>query len=134
MTKLTTPTVWIVDDDEDDQLLIRTAFFEGEPSIKVLLLHDGDELLPQLSQADQLPLLILLDVNMPRQNGFETLKELRQFPAFAHLPVVMLTTSSNEEDRSRSLALGANHFMTKPLSYERLRALAQELSQEWELS
>ena len=134
MQQLTTPTVWLVDDDEDDQLLIGSAFFEGDPSIKVLLLDDGDELLPQLSQADQLPRLILLDVNMPRQNGFDTLKELRQQADFAQLPVVMLTTSSNEEDRRRSLALGANHFLTKPLSYERLKELAQELSLEWELS
>jgi CheY-like chemotaxis protein len=71
---------------------------------------------------------------MPRQNGFETLQELRQLPDFAHLPVIMLTTSSNEEDRSRSLVLGANYFLTKPLSYERLKQLAHELSQEWELS
>ena len=134
MTKTTTPTVWVVDDDEDDQLLIGSAFFEGKPSIKVLLLDDGDELLPQLSKTDQLPRLILLDVNMPRQNGFNTLKELRQQTDFAQLPVVMLTTSSNEEDRNRSLALGANYFLTKPLSYERLKQLAQELSQEWELS
>ena len=134
LTKPATPTVWIVDDDEDDQLLIGSAFIEGEPSVKVLTLNDGDELLPKLSQSDQLPRLILLDVNMPLKNGFETLKELRQQPDFAHLPVVMLTTSSNEEDRRRSLALGANYFLTKPLSYERLKELAQELSQEWKLS
>ena len=130
----TTPTVWVVDDDEDDQLLIRSAFFEGEPSVKVLLLHDGDELLPKLSQSDQLPRLILLDVNMTRKNGFETLKELRSVADFGDLPVVMLTTSSADEDRRRSLALGANQFLTKPLSYERLKELAQELSQEWALS
>ena len=134
MQQSTTPTVWIVDDDEDDQLLIGSAFFQGEPSVKVLALNDGDELLPLLAQSDQLPLLILLDVNMPRKNGFETLKELRSVVNFADLPVVMLTTSSNEEDRKRSLALGANHFLTKPLSYERLRKLVQELSREWELS
>ncbi|GAB3225812.1 response regulator [Spirosoma arcticum] len=134
MTKRTTPTVWIVDDDEDDQLLIGSAFLEGEPSVKVLTLNDGDELLPKLSQSDQLPRLILLDVNMTRKNGFDTLSELRQLPDFADLPVVILTTSSDEEDRRRSLALGANHFLTKPLSYEQLKELAQKLSREWELS
>jgi CheY-like chemotaxis protein len=134
VTQRTTPTVWIVDDDEDDQLLIRAAFLEGEPSVKVLMLHDGDELLPKLSQSDQLPRLVLLDVNMPRKNGFDTLSELRQLPDFADLPVVMLTTSSANEDRQRSLALGANHFLIKPLSYEQLKELAQKLSREWELS
>ena len=91
-------------------------------------------LLPKLSQADQLPRLILLDLNMPRKNGFENLKELRSVADYAHLPVVMLTTSSANEDRQRSLALGANHFLTKPLSYEQLRELAQQLSQEWQLA
>jgi CheY-like chemotaxis protein len=133
-TQSSAPTVWIVDDDEDDRLFIRSAFRDGQPSISVLTLSDGDELLPKLRESIEVPRLILLDVNMPRKNGFETLKELRQLPGFAHLPVVMLTTSSDEEDRRRSLALGANYFLTKPLSYERLKELAQELSQEWELS
>ena len=134
VTKPTIPTVWVVDDDEDDQLFIRSAFMDAHPPVTVLTLGDGNELLPMLAQCDELPRLILLDVNMPRKNGFETLSELRQLPDFADLPVVMLTTSSNEEDRRRSLALGANYFLTKPLSYERLKELAQELSQEWALS
>lgn len=128
------PTIWIVDDDEDDQLFIRTAFMNGRPPISVLILSDGDELLPKLSQCAVLPRLILLDINMPRKNGFETLKELRSVPDFADLPVVMLTTSSDEQDRRRSLALGASHFLTKPLTQEQLRQLAQELSRRWELS
>lgn len=128
------PTIWIVDDDEDDQLFIRTAFLNSQPPITVLALSDGDELLPKLSKCTVLPRLILLDVNMPRKNGFETLEELRSIPDFSDLPVVMLTTSSDEEDRRRSLASGANHFLTKPLTQEQLRQLAQELTQEWELS
>lgn len=133
-TQITIPTVWIVDDDEDDQLFIRSAFINGQPPVAVLTLSDGDDLLPTLAQCHELPRLILLDVNMPRKNGFDTLKELRQTPTFADLPVVILTTSSDEGDRKRSLALGANHFLTKPLNYEQLRALAQELSREWALA
>ena len=133
-TQSTTPTVWVVDDDEDDRLFIRSAFIDAHPPVAVLTLTDGDELLPLLIQCGELPRLILLDVNMPRKNGFETLSELRQLPDFADLPVVMLTTSSDEEDRQRSLALGANRFLTKPLSYGQLRELAQALSREWELS
>lgn len=134
MQQLTTPTVWLVDDDEDDQLFIRSAFRNGQPPISVLTLSDGDELLPRLLACIDLPRLILLDVNMPRKNGFETLKELRSVPDFADLPVIMLTTSSDDEDRRRSLVLGANHFLTKPLTHEQLRQLAQELIQQWELS
>ncbi|QDK81594.1 response regulator [Spirosoma sp. KCTC 42546] len=127
------PTVWIIDDDEDDQLFIRYAFLDGEPSISVLSLSDGVDLLPRLAECVELPRLLLLDINMPLKNGFETLKELRSIPAYAQLPVVMLTTSSDEDDRQRCLSLGANQFLTKPLTYEQLREMAQELSSNWEL-
>lgn len=126
--------VWIVDDDEDDQQFIRSAFLNGNPSISVLSLRDGEELLPKLAESDELPRLILLDINMPRKDGFETLTELRSVAAYANLPVVMLTTSSSEEDCQRCLALGANDFLTKPLTYRELRQIAEQLSQQWALS
>lgn len=131
---MATFTVWVVDDDEDDQLFIRSAFENGQPPIRVLTLSDGAELLPQLEACDELPRLILLDINMPRKNGFETLKELRSIPDFVDLPVVMLTTSAAETERSRSLALGANQFLTKPLTFDQLKVLAQELSNQWKLA
>lgn len=134
MQSLATPTVWLVDDDDDDQLFIRSAFSTTQPPIAVLTLSDGDELLPRLRACVELPRLILLDVNMPRKNGFETLAELRDLPEFADLPVIMLTTSSDDDDRRRSAALGANHFLTKPLTHQQLQKLAQELIQQWELS
>ncbi len=130
----TTPTVWVVDDDEDDQMLIHSAF--GKASINVLALNDGDELLPQLEliEFDERPRLILLDINMTRQNGFETLKALRSTPGFADLPVVMLTTSSDAADRKRCLELGADAFLTKPLNYDQLATLTRQLTQTWALS
>ncbi|MDB5243488.1 MAG: response regulator [Spirosoma sp.] len=128
------PSVWVVDDDEDDQLIIQSAFGDGDLSVKVLLLNDGTELLPKLDECAELPRLILLDVNMPRKNGFETLKELRSTPKFVDLPVIMLTTSTDKNDRERSLSLGATHFLTKPLTYQQLKALTQELSQQWQLT
>ena len=134
MHQLNTPTIWLVDDDEDDQHLVRSAFLDCQPSITIVVLDDGEELLPKLIEADTLPQLILLDVNMPRKNGFDTLEQLRSIADYAHLPVVMLTTSSSEQDRQRSLALGANHFLTKPLTYQQLRQLAQEISHQWMLT
>ncbi len=129
-----TSTVWVVDDDEDDQLFIRSAFASRKPPIEVLVLNDGSELLPKLNECVELPSLILLDINMPRQNGFETLAELRAVPAYADIPVIMLTTSSSDEERNYSLALGANQFLTKPLSYDQLKSLADVLSDEWNLA
>ena len=129
-----TPTVWVVDDDEDDQLFIRSAFEKGQPPVKVLVLNDGADLLPKLAEYDELPRLILLDINMPRKNGFETLRDLRAVADYADLLVVMLTTSSAQHEHDRSLALGANQFLTKPLSFNQLSVLAQELSKQWKLA
>ncbi|MVM35256.1 response regulator [Spirosoma sp. HMF4905] len=134
MPSLIAPTVWVVDDDEDDQQFIRAAFQEESPPIHVLSLSDGEELLSKLSECDELPLLILLDINMPRKDGFETLQELRKVAAYADLPVVMLTTSSEANDIQRCMLLGANYFLTKPLTYEQLREMVQALRENWELS
>ncbi|GAB4011907.1 response regulator [Spirosoma sp. KCTC 42546] len=130
----TPPTVWIVDDDEDDQLFIRSAFKETHKPIRVHALTDGDQLLPQLTDCEELPSLILLDINMNRQDGFETLNQIRNTPGFAHLPVVMLTTSTDASDCRRSLALGANQCLTKPTSYRQLVSLVKELTSDWELA
>ncbi|GAB4047431.1 response regulator [Spirosoma litoris] len=128
------PSVWIVDDDEDDQLFIRSAFKETHEPIHVRTLTDGDELLPQLTNCEELPSLILLDINMNRQDGFETLNQLRNAPSFAHLPVVMLTTSSDKSDWQRSLALGANQCLTKPASYKQLVHMVKGLTEDWALA
>ncbi|GAB3772327.1 response regulator [Spirosoma horti] len=128
------PTVWVVDDDEDDRLFIRSAFEDTQSPVSVLALADGDQLLPTLASCQTLPRLILLDINMRRQNGFDTLTQLRNTPTFAHLPVVMLTTSSDSYDLQRCLALGANQFMTKPANYNQLVMLAQGLTEQWALA
>ncbi len=129
-----TPRVWVVDDDEDDRLFIRSAFADTQSPVSVLTLTDGDQLLPNLSACEHLPQLILLDINMSRQNGFDTLTELRNSPTFSHLPVVMLTTSSDTHDRQQSLALGANQYLTKPASYNQLVVLVSGLAKQWGLS
>jgi CheY-like chemotaxis protein len=134
MRQLSTPLVWIVDDDEDDQLFIRSAFINSQPPISVLSLSDGEDLLPTLDNYEQTPRLILLDVNMPRKNGFEALSELRSVAKYAALPVVMLTTSSSDQDRQQSLVLGANEFLTKPLTLQQLNQIAQSLLERWVLS
>ncbi|HLL94312.1 MAG TPA: response regulator [Spirosoma sp.] len=133
MKSTNTTPIWIVDDDEDDQLFIRSAFERHCPPINVLALNDGSELLSSLAECIEPPRLILLDINMPRKNGFETLRELRSNPDFADLPVVMLTTSSEEDDRKRCLALGANNFLTKPLTFDQLDPLVKSLINEWDL-
>ncbi|MBN8822243.1 MULTISPECIES: response regulator [unclassified Spirosoma] len=128
------PSVWVVDDDEDDRLFIRSAFEDLKTPVSVLMLTDGDQVLPRLTVADTIPQLILLDINMTRQNGFETLTQLRSTPTYAELPVVMLTTSSDKSDRQRSMDLGANQCLTKPASYNELVTMVTSLSERWALA
>ncbi|UFH56650.1 response regulator [Spirosoma sp. KNUC1025] len=130
----TKPSVWVIDDDEDDRVFIQSAFANTEKSVAVLTLTDGDQLLPELANCEELPRLILMDINMARQNGFETLALLRKTSAFAHLPVVMMTTSSDNTDRQRSLALGANQFLVKPACYNQLVTLVKGLAEQWQLT
>lgn len=121
--------VWIVDDDADDQKFMAAAFSSLHPSVPTLVLDDGEMLLTQLQRTDALPKLIVLDLNMPRVSGFDALRQLRQ--VHTSLPVVVLTTSDEPIDRQRALALGANQFFTKPLTYRGLQALAQQLAVRW---
>lgn len=129
-----TPVVWVVDDDEDDQLFIRFAFNEVRGAIQIKTLNDGDQLLTQLLHCDKLPQLILLDINLTRQNGFDTLSQVRSIPTFATLPVVMFSTSSDAADQRRCMALGANQYLTKPSGYNQLVQLVKSLSEEWALA
>ncbi|KAB7728686.1 response regulator [Rudanella paleaurantiibacter] len=121
------PNVWLVDDDQDDQFLVYTAFEQHTPSIPLKILNDGDEVLPELSNAPEPPRLILLDINMPRQNGFETLAQVRRTVAWQDLPIILFTTSSTEGDQERAQALGATHFLTKPTDYGQLQVMISQL-------
>jgi CheY-like chemotaxis protein len=127
------PVVWIIDDDEDDKYLFEMAFKQLIPPVSIKLFNDGEELLPALIQSDSLPSLIILDLNMPRLNGFEALQQLRAEPAYQKLPVIVLTTSSDYNDRERAKQLGANGFLTKPPTMELTLELFSQLVQEWKL-
>lgn len=126
----TKPQVWLVDDDDDDLMLLAVAFERVAPTVVITRLQDGEDLLPLLGQSAP-PNLVILDLNMIRSTGFQTLKSLRENPNFGQLPVVVLTTSENPEDQRRSKALGANDFYTKPSRFDELTQLAAKLVQQW---
>jgi len=124
----------VVDDDDDDQTFIELAFGVMTPAVNVLPLTDGASLLTLLNESETVPRLIILDINMPGLSGFDTLRQLRSQLAYAHIPVVMMTTSASPDDRDKSLALGANQFVTKPNTYSQLTQLTAGFSQQWGLS
>lgn len=117
----------MADDDPDDRLLAQEAFLECDAVECVGFVEDGDALLSLLRHTDPLPRLILLDWNMPRKNGRETLLELKADPSIASVPVVILTTSTDPGDIEDANKAGAVGFMTKPVTFEGLVAFVEEM-------
>jgi two-component system, response regulator len=117
----------MADDDPDDRMLTRDAFEECDAIDCAGFVEDGQELLELLVSLQALPRLILLDWNMPRKNGLETLHALKANPHLRGIPVVILTTSTDPVDVEAANAAGAEGFITKPVTFEGLVAIIQEM-------
>jgi CheY-like chemotaxis protein len=132
-------TILLADDDPDDRQLTRDAFVENRLANELDCVEDGEELMDYLRRrgrysklnSDPLPGLILLDLNMPRKDGREALKEIKADPALRRIPIVVLTTSKAEEDILRSYDLGVNSYVTKPVTFKSLVELIKVLGQYW---
>jgi CheY-like chemotaxis protein len=125
------PLVLMADDDDDDCLLARDAFqASGIPGL-MHFVGDGMELMNFLSDASFLPTVILLDLNMPRKNGHQALKELKSTPAFQNIPIVILTTSQEDDDKSYCRNEGAVSFITKPSSFNEWVGIMKSLTYAW---
>lgn len=124
------PHILIVDDNPGDIELIRIAFEMAGIDAMLDTCHDGVDAIRRLDLAMQtghLPALVLLDLNMPRANGFEVLTFLHNQHLVEQVPVVVLSTSSQAEDRKRCLALGAKAMFTKPETIHDLRGIIGDL-------
>lgn len=132
-------TILLADDDPDDRKLTREAFTENRLANDFHAVEDGEELLDYLHRrgqyeslrGDPLPGLILLDLNMPRKDGREALKEIKADPDLRRIPVVVLTTSKAEEDIVRTYDLGVNSYVTKPVTFKSLVELIKILGCYW---
>jgi CheY-like chemotaxis protein len=131
--------ILMADDDEDDRILTQAALEESQIINPIDFVDNGEELLAYLRregpyqalQGTSLPGLILLDLNMPRKDGREALQEIREDERLRHIPVVVLTTSQQDEDILKSYGLGANSFITKPVTFEGLVAVMRALKMYW---
>lgn len=131
--------ILLADDDEEDRMLAADALAESRVRNDLRFVDDGEELLDYLYHrgrysapgSSPMPGLILLDLNMPRKDGREALREIKVDPALRCIPVVVLTTSKAEEDIYRTYDLGANSFITKPVSFEGLVAVMREIGRYW---
>ena len=120
------PYVLYADDDFDDLILVKEAFNRFSGKVDIATVYDGVEavsFLKNLSQKDPCPCLIILDLNMPRMNGKEALKEIRMLERFKNIPVVFFTTSSYQEDKDYARKYKAG-FVSKPLSSRQFEGIA----------
>jgi two-component system, response regulator len=126
-------SILICDDDEDDLYLVKSIFNDTKFSNQTVYLKNGAELLEYLQNKKKETSvgLVLLDLNMPKMDGRETLKIIKNNPEFRRIPVVILTTSNAPQDIEKCYELGANCFMTKPSSYEGLNDAINTLSKFW---
>lgn len=132
-------TILMADDDPDDCMLAKEALAETCLANELYFVSDGEELLDylyhrgkyaQLGSAPR-PGLILLDLNMPKKDGREALKEIKADPNLRYIPIVVLTTSKAEEDIHRSYDLGANSFIVKPVTFSSLVEVMKTLRKYW---
>lgn len=128
--------ILMADDDADDRILTKEALEESRVLNELRFVEDGEGLMDYLKKRGKYtdaprPGLILLDLNMPRKDGREALKEIKADPELRRIPVVVMTTSKAEEDIFRSYDLGASSFITKPVTFDRLVELMKALGRYW---
>ena len=138
MSKREAITILMADDDDDDFLLTKKALAESKLANKLVRVEDGEELLEYLrgegkyeNTEVERPGMILLDLNMPRKDGRETLKELKLDADLKDIPVVIFTTSKADEDVVRSYQLGSNSFISKPVTFDKLVKVISALGMYW---
>ena len=132
-------TILMADDDADDRLMAQEALEEARLKNVIKFVEDGEELMDYLKRRGKYvnpdssprPGLILLDLNMPKKSGREALEEIKSDDDLRCIPIVVMTTSKEEEDIVRSYNLGVNSYITKPVSFVSLVDVMKALSQYW---
>jgi two-component system, chemotaxis family, response regulator Rcp1 len=134
---LTRPAViLLVEDSEDDMILTREGFRRSKFQVQLHHVWDGEECMAFLRREEPFagapsPDLILLDLNLPRMDGRAVLKEIVADEALARLPIIVLTTSEDEDDILRSYNLRCSSYVRKPVSFEHFRDQIQKLGDYW---
>ncbi len=139
-------SILIAEDDADDRFLLQTAFTENGYTDAIEFVENGVEVMNFLhnlmvsspEDPDQLayvrphfPSFILLDLNMPKKNGREVLKEIKEHPELKKIPVIIFTTTKSEIEINRCYELGANSYIVKPSSFDLLLKIIQQIRNYW---
>ncbi len=123
---MTTPVILYVDDDRDDCCLLKESF--AQTGTRFICISSGEEAIKILESLDQedLPSLIILDINMPRWDGRQTLMYLKSVPELAPIPVVILSTSDNKMDKEVCKRLGAIAYLQKPIHFDGYKKIVDQ--------
>lgn len=132
-------TLLMADDDEDDRMMARSALESSRLANDLRFVFDGEELMDYLLRRGEYadparsprPGLILLDLNMPRKDGREALREIKADPELRRIPVIVLTTSKAEQDVLATYDLGANSYIVKPVTFAQLVTTMKSIGQYW---
>jgi two-component system response regulator len=130
--------ILLVEDNEDDEALTVRALMKNNLSNEIVIVRDGVEALDFLfatgahaGRGDGLPALVLLDLKLPKLDGFEVLKKMREDPRTRLLPVVILTSSKEQQDIVNGYGLGANSYVRKPVDFQQFVDSVRQLGLYW---
>ncbi len=129
--------ILIVEDDPDDRHLLGRAFRKAQVQVPICFANDGEEAIAMLADGstsrDKLmwPVVILLDLKLPRRSGFEVLEWIKAHPTFRRAPVVILTSSREALDLQRAYDLGANSYLVKPARSDALLQMVEQIDAYW---
>ncbi len=126
----------LIEDDSNDILLIRRALEKAQVTGRIIVLKDGEAAVDFFtdllrSPFRELPRLVLLDLKLPRLDGFQVLSWMRNQPALRYLPVVVFTSSSLQEDVDRAYASGATSYLMKPIGHDQMQHTIKTLRHYW---
>jgi len=123
--------ILLVEDNPDDVCLTLRAFKQNKILNEVVVVKDGVEAIEYLTRSATLPALVLLDLKLPRMSGMEVLRQIRADNRFKLLPVVIMTSSREEQDVVQSYHLGANSFICKPVDFVHFIEVVRQLGMYW---
>mgnify|MGYP001764951963 FL=1 len=133
-TSVNLPPILLVEDNPMDLDLTLRAFSKKKFSNQVHIARDGEEALafiPRWEAGEALPAVILLDINLPKVNGLEVLRQLKAHERFRRIPVVVLTSSREDKDLKTAYDLGVNSYIEKPVSFSKFMEVAEQIELYW---
>ncbi|MBB3697427.1 response regulator [Flammeovirga yaeyamensis] len=136
---LTPMNIICAEDDPDDRMMTQEAFDECELKGDLTFVENGEELMSYLNRNKQfqelenqcLPDLILLDLNMPKKDGKDCISEIKKDPTLKKIPIVVLTTSNDEDDILKTYNLGVSSYITKPVQFDAMVDIFKTIHQYW---